>query len=93
MSYTLSGGLGILAREFGYAADHVRSLDVVTADGQLRRVTRESEPDLYWALLGAGHAFGVVTELEIELVPVRTLYIPRPCCGRTRSGRGPCRTS
>ncbi len=74
MSYTLSGGLGILAREFGYAADHVRSLDVVTADGQLRRVTRESEPDLYWALLDAGHAFGVVTELEIGLVPVRTLY-------------------
>ncbi|WP_329350882.1 FAD-binding oxidoreductase [Streptomyces sp. NBC_01261] len=74
VSYTLSGGLGILAREFGYAADHVRSLDVVTAGGRLRRVTRESEPDLYWALLGAGHAFGVVTELEIDLVPVRTLY-------------------
>ena len=74
VSYTLSGGLGILARQFGYAADHVRSLDVVTAGGQLRRVTRESEPDLYWALLGAGHAFGVVTELEIDLAPVRTLY-------------------
>ncbi|WP_327404079.1 FAD-binding oxidoreductase [Streptomyces sp. NBC_01288] len=74
VSYTLSGGLGILAREFGYAADHVRSLDVVTADGRLRRVTRESEPDLYWALLGAGHAFGVVTELEIGLAPVRRLY-------------------
>jgi FAD/FMN-containing dehydrogenase len=74
VSYTLSGGLGILAREFGYAADHVRSLDVVTADGRLRRVTRESEPGLHWALLGAGHSFGVVTELEIDLVPVRTLY-------------------
>lgn len=74
VSYTLSGGLGILAREFGYAADHVRSLDVVTADGRLRRVTRKSEPELYWALLGAGHSFGVVTELEIDLVPVRTLY-------------------
>jgi FAD/FMN-containing dehydrogenase len=74
VSYTLGGGLGIVAREFGYAADHVRSLDVVTADGRLRQVTRESAPDLYWALLGAGHGFGVVTELEIGLVPVRTLY-------------------
>ncbi|MER6206790.1 FAD-binding oxidoreductase [Streptomyces sp. NPDC001642] len=74
VSYTLGGGLGILAREFGYAADHVRRLDLVTADGQLRRVTRESEPELYWALLGAGHVLGVVTELEIGLVPVRTLY-------------------
>ncbi|GAA2500038.1 FAD-binding oxidoreductase [Streptomyces longisporus] len=74
VSYTLSGGLSILAREFGYAADHVRSLDLVTADGRLRHVTRDSDPDLYWALLGGGHNFGIVTELEIGLVPVRTLY-------------------
>ncbi|MFF4251766.1 FAD-binding oxidoreductase [Streptomyces sp. NPDC001663] len=74
VSYTLSGGLGILAREFGYAADHVRSLDVVTADGRLRHVTRESDPELYWGLLGGGHTLGIVTELEIDLVPVRTLY-------------------
>ncbi|MCF1598687.1 FAD-binding oxidoreductase [Streptomyces muensis] len=74
VSYTLGGGLGILAREFGYAADHVRSLDVVTADGRLRQVTPESDSDLYWALLGAGHALGVVTGMEIGLVPVRTLY-------------------
>ncbi|MCD9872342.1 FAD-binding oxidoreductase [Streptomyces guryensis] len=74
VSYTLGGGLGILAREFGYAADHVRSLDLVTADGRLHQVTRESDPDLHWALLGGGHNFGVVTELEIGLVPVRTLY-------------------
>ncbi|MPY64431.1 FAD-binding oxidoreductase [Streptomyces spongiae] len=74
VSYTLSGGLPLLAREFGYAADHVRALDVVTADGRLRRVTRESDPDLYWALLGGGHNFGVVTEMEIGLVPVTRLY-------------------
>ncbi|MDH6215722.1 FAD-binding oxidoreductase [Streptomyces pseudovenezuelae] len=74
VGYTLSGGLPLLAREFGYAADHVRSLDVVTADGRPRHVTRETDPDLYWALLGAGHNFGIVTGLEIDLVPVRTLY-------------------
>jgi FAD/FMN-containing dehydrogenase len=72
VSYTLGGGLGILAREFGYAADHVRSLDVVTGDGRPRHVTEES--DLYWGLLGGGRHLGVVTELEIGLVPVRTLY-------------------
>ncbi|MEU0024727.1 FAD-dependent oxidoreductase [Streptomyces sp. NPDC006335] len=72
VSYTLGGGLGILAREFGYAADHVRSLDVVTGDGRPRHVTAES--DLYWGLLGGGRHLGVVTELEIGLVPVRTLY-------------------
>ncbi|MBE8469796.1 FAD-binding oxidoreductase [Streptomyces justiciae] len=72
VSYTLGGGLGILAREFGYAADHVRWLDVVTADGHLHHAVPGSE--LYWALLGGGHRLGVVTELEIGLVPVRTLY-------------------
>ncbi|MBD0418329.1 FAD-dependent oxidoreductase [Streptomyces sp. TRM S81-3] len=74
VGYVLGGGLGILARRFGYAADHVRALDVVTADGRLRHVTRESEPGLYWALLGGGGGLGVVTGLETGLVPVATLY-------------------
>ncbi|MGW0188776.1 FAD-binding oxidoreductase [Streptomyces sp. NPDC003362] len=73
VGYTLGGGLGILAREFGYAADHVRSLDVVTADGRPHRgLTRDSE--LYWGLLGGGHGLGVVTGLETGLVPVARLY-------------------
>ncbi|MGW1201501.1 FAD-binding oxidoreductase [Streptomyces cyaneofuscatus] len=74
VSYTLGGGLGILAREFGYAADHVRSLDVVTADGTARRVTPEREPELFWGLRGGGHRLGVVTGLEIGLVAVERLY-------------------
>ncbi|MFC8125366.1 FAD-binding oxidoreductase [Streptomyces sp. NPDC057302] len=74
VSYTLGGGLGILAREFGYAADHVRWLDVVTADGTLRHVTARSEPELLWGLLGGGANLGVVTALEIALVPVARLY-------------------
>ncbi|MFJ4837415.1 FAD-binding oxidoreductase [Streptomyces sp. NPDC088746] len=74
VSYTLGGGLGILAREFGYAADHVRSLDVVTADGVPRHVTADTEPDLFWGLRGGGHRLGVVTGLEIGLVAVERLY-------------------
>jgi len=74
VSYTLGGGLGILAREFGYAADHVRSLDVVTANGTARRVTPEREPELFWGLRGGGHRLGVVTGLEIALVAVERLY-------------------
>lgn len=74
VSYTLGGGLGVLAREFGYAADHVRWLDVVTADGTLRHVTAQSDPGLCWGLLGGGANLGVVTALEIGLVPVVRLY-------------------
>ncbi|MEU5217423.1 FAD-binding oxidoreductase [Streptomyces sp. NPDC020807] len=74
ISYTLGGGLGVLSRRYGYAADHVRSIEVVTADGQLRQVTQESDPDLFWALRGGRDNFGVVTGIEIDLMPVPTLY-------------------
>lgn len=72
--YTLGGGLGLLAREFGYACDHVRSIDVVTPDGRVRHVTPDIEPDLFWALRGARDNFGVVTALEIGLLPVTRVY-------------------
>ncbi|WP_132287174.1 FAD-binding oxidoreductase [Kribbella sp. VKM Ac-2568] len=73
--YTLGGGLSpTLGRSHGYAADHVRSLDVVTADGELRHVNAQSEPDLFWALRGGKGNFGVVTALEFDLFPVPRLY-------------------
>jgi FAD/FMN-containing dehydrogenase len=74
LGYTLGGGTPLLGRTIGYAADHVRALDVVGADGTARRVTADSDPDLFWALRGGRDNFGVVTALSIGLVPVRTLY-------------------
>lgn len=74
VSYTLGGGLGLLSRTYGYAADHVRALDVVTADGRLRHVTPDQEPDLFWALRGGRDNFGVVTGMEIDLLPVTTIF-------------------
>jgi FAD/FMN-containing dehydrogenase len=74
VSYTLGGGLGLLSRRYGYAADHVRSIDVVTADGRQRLVTDGADPDLFWALRGGRDNFGVVTGIEVELVPVTTIY-------------------
>ncbi|WP_231951805.1 FAD-binding oxidoreductase [Nocardia terpenica] len=72
VGYTLSGGLGLLSRRFGYAADHVRRLELVTADGEVRSVTPGE--DLFWALRGGGGNFGVVTGLEFDLFPVASLY-------------------
>ncbi|HEY8371142.1 MAG TPA: FAD-binding oxidoreductase [Pseudonocardiaceae bacterium] len=74
VSYTLNGGLGLLARRYGYAADHVRALDLVTADGRRHRVTPDGDPELFWALCGGPGGLGVVTALEIGLVPVDRLY-------------------
>lgn len=67
---TLGGGFGLMSPRFGYAADHVRAIDLVTPDGRFRRVTAQSDPDLFWALRGAGAYFGVVTAIEIDLFPV-----------------------
>ncbi|MGH3376404.1 MAG: FAD-binding oxidoreductase [Actinoallomurus sp.] len=74
VGYTLGGGLGLLARGHGYAADHVHQVDVVTAGARLRHVTADSDPDLFWALRGGRDNFGVVTGMRIGLVPVTRLY-------------------
>ncbi|HEU5473535.1 MAG TPA: FAD-binding oxidoreductase [Actinophytocola sp.] len=73
-SYTLGGGVGVLARKYGYAADHVRWLDVVTADGELLRASESEHPDLFWALRGGKGNFGVVTAMAVELFEVSRLY-------------------
>ena len=74
IGYTLGGGLGPLGRPFGYNADHVRELSVVTADGELRTASSDEHEDLAWASLGGKGNFGVVTSLELELVEVTRLY-------------------
>ncbi len=74
VGYTLGGGAGLLGRRYGFAADHVRRLDVVTADGRLHEVTAESDPDLFWALRGGKGNFGAVVSMEIALFPVARLF-------------------
>ena len=64
---TLGGGFGRLARRFGLALDNVKSVDIVTADGQLRHASAEENPDLYWAVRGGGGNFGIVTGFEFGL--------------------------
>ncbi len=72
--YSLGGGIGWLARKHGLQANAVTSLDVVTADGELRRVDAEHDADLFWALRGGNGNFGVVTSVEFSVVPVPELY-------------------
>ncbi|HEX2134071.1 MAG TPA: FAD-binding oxidoreductase [Actinophytocola sp.] len=74
VGYTLGGGLGWLSRRFGFAADSVLRAEIVTADGALRTVSPEHEPDLFWAIRGGGGNFGVVTALEFRLHPVASVH-------------------
>jgi len=67
---TLGGGVGYLVRKHGLTIDDLLAADVVTADGQLRHVDAESEPDLFWAIRGGGGNFGVATRFQYRLHPV-----------------------
>jgi len=67
---TLGGGVGYLGRLHGLTIDNVLAADVVTADGELRRVDADHEPDLYWAIRGGGGNFGVVTRFQYRLADV-----------------------
>jgi FAD/FMN-containing dehydrogenase len=66
--HVLGGGFGLASRRFGLALDRVRSLDVVTADGDRQRVL--GEDDLFWALRGGGGSFGIVTALRLQVARV-----------------------
>ncbi len=74
IGYVLGGGVSFLARKHGLAAESVRAVEIVTAEGVLRRVDASSDPDLFWALRGGGGNYGVVTAVEIELVDRGELY-------------------
>jgi FAD/FMN-containing dehydrogenase len=68
VGYTLAGGVSWLGRSHGLAANHVHAIEVVTADGVLRRCDAERDADLFWALRGGAGSFGVVTAIEIGLL-------------------------
>jgi FAD/FMN-containing dehydrogenase len=67
---TLGGGFGYLTRRWGWTADNVTAMEVVTADGRLVRASAGENPDLFWGLRGGGGNFGIVTGFEYALQPV-----------------------
>ena len=65
-----AGGIGLLGRKHGLTIDHVVAAELVLADGRQMRADAETNPDLLWAVRGAGGNFGIVTAFELDAYPV-----------------------
>lgn len=74
VGYSLGGGLGWQARKRGLQANSITAIEAVTADGELRRVDADHDPDLFWALRGGSGNFAIVTAIEFGLYPADSLY-------------------
>jgi FAD/FMN-containing dehydrogenase len=63
---TTGGGYGWLRSEHGMSVDNLRAVEMVTADGEYRRVSKDENADLFWGIRGGGGNFGVVTTFEFD---------------------------
>jgi FAD/FMN-containing dehydrogenase len=71
---TLGGGMGWLNGQYGLACDNLLAADIVTAEGELRTVSRDQNADLFWAIRGGSGNFGVVTSFVYQLHPVGPIF-------------------
>ncbi len=75
---TLGGGIGWIMRKHGLSVDRLRSVDLVTAEGELVHASAEENAELFWGLRGGGGNFGIVTEFEFECVPLGPQVLAGP---------------
>ena len=71
---TIGGGMSWFGRAYGIGANAVVAVDLVDGLGRIRHVTRDTDPDLFWAVRGGGGDFGIVTAIELSLFPAPAIY-------------------
>lgn len=74
VGYLTGGGIGPLVRTTGLSSDHVRAFDLVTARGEVLRVTPDEHADLFWGLRGGKSMLGIVVSVEFDLLPITEFY-------------------
>ena len=65
-----AGGIGWLSRKHGLTIDHLRAVEVVTADGRLVRASADENAELFYGMRGAGANFGIAVSFEFEVDPI-----------------------
>lgn len=72
--FLTGGGIGPMVRTYGLSSDHVRAFDIVTGNGEVLHVTPDEHAELFWGLRGGKATLGIVTAVEIDLLPVTRFH-------------------
>jgi len=75
---TLGGGLGWIMRKYGLTIDQLKSVDMITADGEFVKASDDENADLFWGVRGGGGNFGIVTDFEFRLNPLGPYVVAGP---------------
>ncbi|KAL7948253.1 hypothetical protein V8C42DRAFT_362863 [Trichoderma barbatum] len=73
--FTLGGGISYFSGRHGWACDNILAYEIVLADGSIRNVTQNSDPDLFFALRGGGNNFGIVTRIDLITYPQGGFFV------------------
>lgn len=74
VGFLTGAGIGPLVRTVGLSSDYVRSFELVTGAGELLRASPEENAELFWGLRGGKSTLGIVTAVEIDLLPIAEFY-------------------
>jgi len=84
-----TGGYGQLSRSFGLFGDHIRTITMVCHDGDIRDVSKASDPELFWAILGGSPGnFGIITHYIIEVYKSQSYITDAPGSNGSRNPQG-----
>jgi hypothetical protein len=74
VGFLTGGGIGPLVRSIGLSSDHVRGFELVTGTGETLWVSPQQHAELFWGLRGSKGTLGIVTAVEIDLLPISEFY-------------------